>query len=502
MANPITFDQLDFNLVADIKEGQTTPAAETPFRILCLGDFSGRENRLSDFRTVRVDRDNFDQVLGKIKPELRLSVLGKNEPDIAVNFTEPDDFHPDNLYNNLEIFKALKDTADSLDDPAVLAALCPTRQPEKKDEEQKTSPVATVESSGSLLDQIIEQTPDSPAAAATAPESGWDSFLRTIVSPHIAPDADPRKQEIKDGIAAAGGELLRMILHHPDFQALEAAWRGLYFLVSRLETDSSLELHIADISQAGLSADLCGADDLRKTTLYQLLVADTVDTPGGEPWAVVAGNYNFGNSRTDIETLARMAMIAQAAGAPFVAGADEKLVCAESPAATPAPDGRQPAGKPLNREAWLALRQLPEAAYLGLGLPRFLLRLPYGDKTDPIGSFEFNEMTTENRHQDYLWGNFPFAAALLLGRTFSRQGWKFSQGIIQEIDNLPLHIYKENGESRVKPCAEIMLNREAAEQILEQGLMPLLSFMNQDKIRLGRWQSIAEPLKALAGPWE
>ncbi len=502
MANPITIDKLDFNLVADLEENHSVRRPEDPFRILCLGNFSGRKNIRTDLRPLLIDRDNFDQVVSKIKPELRLSLSGDDEPAIALNFTGLDDFQPDNLYNKLAVFKALKDAAAGLDDPAVLAALRPKEQTEKKDDGQEADPVPTGESSGSLLDQIIEQTPATPSTAATVPATGWDSFLRTIVSPHIAPDIDPRKQEIEDAVAAAGGELLRQILHHPDFQALEAAWRGLYFLVSRLETDSLLELHIVDISRDELTADLGGAADLRASALYRLLVRDTIASSGGHPWAVVVGDYNFVNSRNDIETLAKMAMIAQAAKAPFIAGADQKLICETSLAATPDPDDWHPAGGPLNQEAWQALRQLPEAAYIGLGLPRFLLRLPYGDKTDPVESFNFNEMTTENRHQDFLWGNFPFAAALLLGRTFSRQGWNFSQGISQEINNLPLYIYQEDGESQVKPCAEIMLNQQGAEQIMDLGIMPLLSFMNEDMIRLGRWQSLADPPARLAGAWE
>ncbi len=501
MTDPITFDRLDFKLVADLEENRFGHQADTPFRLLFLGDFSGRKKQQTPLRTLRIDRDNFDQVLGRIKPELHLALPGENEPAIAVKLSELDDFHPDNLYRNLAIFKALKDKVAGLDDPAVLAALRPKKRPEKSEEVREKVPVPAAANNGGLLDRIIEQTPESPAAAATAPEPGWDSYLRTIVSPHIAPAVDPRKQEIKDAVAAASGELLRLIMHHSDFQALEAAWRGLYFLVSRLETGSSLELHIADISREALSAELCEADDLRKTALYRLLVTET-SIPGGEPWAVVAGNYSFGNSRTDIETMAKIAMIAQAAGTPFVAGADQKLLCAESLAATPDPDDWQPAGGPLNQEAWQALRRLPEAAYLGLGLPRFLLRLPYGIKTDPIESFDFNEMSEPERHQDCLWGNFSFAAALLLGRTFSRQGWDFRRGIIQEIDNLPLHVYRENEETRLKPCAEIMLSEGGAEKILELGLMPLLSFMNQDLVRLGRWQSLAKPPRQLAGPWE
>jgi type VI secretion system protein ImpC len=130
-----------------------------------------------------------------------------------------------------------------------------------------------------------------------------------------------------------------------------------------------------------------------------------------------------------------------------------------------------------------------------------LLRLPYGADTDPTEQFEFEEMPSEPDHNDYMWGNPCFACVYLLGQAFSQYGWNLRPGIIQDIEGLPLYIYKEEGESRIKPCAEVLLTERAAEIILNKGLMPLLCFRNQDKIRLVRFQSIADPLTRLAGRW-
>src|SRR5208337_3099418 len=165
-----------------------------------------------------------------------------------------------------------------------------------------------------------------------------------------------------------------------------------------------------------------------------------------------------------------------------------RLLGCVSLAATPEPQDWKP---PQNAEAWEALRRLPEASAVGLALPRFLLRLPYGKKTEPIESFDFEEMPDTPSHENYLWGNPAFVCALLLAQSFNQDGWDLRPGVISELDDLALHVYEENGESGLKPCAEALLTERTAERILEAGLMPLLSLKGKDRVRLMRFQSIA-----------
>ncbi len=517
MPKPISFGELDFNLVASMEETRGTLEAETPFRILLMGDFSGRANRsreqsgdpLPTLRPILVDRDNFDKMLAKRAVEIELPIFGENAPPCNIQFSELDDFHPDALYRRLEVFQALKDTRESLKDPATFAAVAeelqgtesPAEAPESRKGDQEILPGTATETTADLLDQIIEQTAGEPIPSGQPP-SEWDSFLQEIVGPHLAPRPHPQLDEMLAAVDAATGELMRMILHHPDFQAVEAAWQGLSFLVKRLETDVQLQLYLLDFSKAELADDLSRTEDLRRTGMYRLLVEEAVETVGGEPWAVVAGNYTFEQNRDDIDLLGRMAKIAKAANAPFIAAAGDTLLCEKSLVETPDPDDWRPSADPDEEQAWKMLRQLPEAAYLGLVLPRFLLRLPYGADTDSLEAFEFEEMVGVSEHRSYLWGNSCFACTLLLGQAFSRQGRQLRPGSVLDIGNLPLHVYRENEESRLKPCAEVLLSQRAAERILDKGIMPLLSFMNQDTVRLARFQAIAEPLRQLSGPWE
>jgi type VI secretion system protein ImpC len=325
--------------------------------------------------------------------------------------------------------------------------------------------------------------------------------VKQTVRPHRVSKPHPMQAELMAKVDAVSGELMRRILHHPDFQAIEAAWRGLYFLVSQLETDENLKLFLIDISEAELAADLLAADEVTSTDAYQVLVQQTAETSDEEFWALLAGNFSFDQTREDAALLGRLAKLARAVGAPFIAAAHPHLLGCDSLAETPHPEDWRLTTDSETLEAWAALRKLPEAPFLGLALPRFLLRLPYGKDTDPVERLDFDEMEAKPRHEEYLWGNPSFACAYLLAQAFSQYGWNLHAGVIQDISGLPLHIYKEQGESRTKPCAETVLTQRAAETILDHGFMPLLSFSHQDIVRLARFQSFADPPRPLLGRW-
>ena len=521
MAKPISFGELDFKIVASMIETRGVPEPDTPFRILMLGDFSGRENRdilesgatLSGRRAVEVDRDNLNDVMGRMTPEIRLPLADSETDALTIRFTELDDFHPDRLYEQHEIFESIREIRRKLDNPRTFEEAATeirswtdsessTVQELPKEPSAPASDAGETESIG-ILDRIIEGAQDRPPEAPPSSDaSEWSRFLRKIVQPHLVPDQDPRQMELADIVYAAAGEMMQIILHHPNFQALESGWRGLEFLVSRLETDARLKLYVLDLSKSELAADLNDTNDLRNTGIYKNLVEQTIGIAGGEPWAVIGGNYTFGQSREDAELLGRMAKIAAAAGAPFIADANPNLLGCDSLAQTPDPDDWRSTMDEYEQAAWQALQKLPEAAYLGLALPRFLLRLPYGADTDPLEQFEFEEMAERPEHEDYLWGNPCFACICLLGRYFSADGWNLQTGAGGDIDNLPLHVYREADETCIKPCAEALLTERAAEIIMNAGFMPLLSFREQDRIRLARFQSLALPPTRLAGRWE
>lgn len=479
------------------------PDRDTPFRMLVLGDFSGRASRgivtKGSRKPILVDRDNFEDVLESLDVTLRLPLDGAGSLDIV--FRELDDFHPDRLYMKLPVFKKIRALRDQLDDPSTFksaanelgfATAPPPRAPSAADAMESAL-------GGSLLEASMEATAarveGRPAPRAADPMS---NYLRALVAPHLTPKPDPKRAEVAKQLDEATSAALRGLLHHPLYQELEAAWRGLYFLIKELETGPQLKVYIVDISKSELEADLAAADDLKTTAVYKLIVDQTVRTPGADPWAVVIGNYSFSPEMRDLNLLGRMGMLARQAGAPLLASASPRLLGAESIAATPYPEDWKAGAE---QEGWSLIRSLPEARYIGLVLPRFLLRMPYGKTTDACEQLAFEEMPDLPNHEDYLWGNSAFVCGYLLGQMFTEHGWGMEGSEILDLHRLPMHVYKQDGESKIRPCAETFLTQTAMEKIHDHGLMALMSFANSDRVRLAGFRSAAAPPAGLSGRW-
>jgi type VI secretion system protein ImpC len=447
MSKPFSFGAIDVRLEAESEPRAARAEDVAPFRILLAGDFSGRGARglvetgaaLGDRRVFRVDLDSLDATIARLEPVVRL-----RDGD-AIRFRELDDLLPDTLFSRIGRFSTLKDAAEA-------------------DARRR----ATSRPSTDLLERILAGEAQEEAPAAGAGPDGPTDLMRTI-------------------------------LRSSGFRSLETAWRGVDFLLRRLDVDGPLTLHLVDLTPEELRADLA-AEELGKTGLYRLLVEKTVGTPGAQPWAAFVVLDSFGPSRADAEALGRLARIAAKAGTAVLAGAEPGLVGCASLAATPDPDDwTAPTGE--GAEAWAALARLPEARHVGLALPRILLRLPYGKETNAVESFDFEELSAPPEHEEYLWGSPALATALLLGEAFLEDGWDLRPGSAQEISGLPFALVAEGGEKHAVPCAETLFTVRAAQAVTAKGLMPIVTMKGTDTVRLAIFQSIAEPHAALAGRW-
>ena len=423
---------------------------DTPFQILVTGDFSGRANRgvnsaVTDRRPVLVDCDNLDSVLAGMGVSVRL-------PEGTFRFRELNDFHPDSIYRSTALFQGLQEMRARASPPALATARIP-RQP--------------LQPGKPLLDRMMEEADGGPGAPVLQRSDDLAAFVKEVVAPYVVPRDDPFRQEWVAQIDAAAGIAMRAILHHADFQSLEAVWRAVHMLVQRLQPDSELKVYILDARIEELIADLAS---------FERLLADSE-----YPWALLIGGFAFGQSELDVMRLQILGRIAATSGAPFLAEA-QPLEQAEATA------------------AWQSLRRSREARWVGLALPRFLLRLPYGKATAPVESFDFEEMP-ESVHTQYLWGNPAFCCACLLGQAFRRHGWDRGSGIHQQLDGLPLHVYAEDGETIAKPCAEVLLTETDAEFLVSSGFMPVMSMRHRDSVVVVRFQSLEDPPSPLPGPW-
>jgi type VI secretion system protein ImpC len=465
------------NAVAEAEPLRIDADSEDLFRILVLGDFSGRGTSVS--RPIRIDRDNLNQVMQAVGPEAAISLGDREHTSVPLKFAALEEFEPDSVFKRCTLFRLIDDSAQGVPSPNVAPNAA------KRDVQAEVARL----SSGSLLDALAEWhdaaiDPTGSKAAAPRTRDELQEIIERITGPHLQPreeDARTRQAQRSERF----GVLMRAILHDSQFQALEAAWRSLDFLVRNIEPEDRIQVYLFDTSKERLAADLLRNPEFQSTNTYRAIVEESTRGTGADPWSLLVGNYAFDrNSSSDVDLLTHFGLLARAARAPFLAEA--ALSSDTDPGAL---------------TSWQALRESSHASWLGLAIPRLLLRLPYGKDTATIESFDFEEMPEAPRHQEYVWGNPAFGCAYLLALSFSEFGWDFRPGMHQEIAGLPLHIYKEEGSLRAQPCAELLMTESDWDELLDEGLMPFVSVKGKDIARLIRFQSIAQPPAALSGRW-
>lgn len=505
--------EFDFQFSRPQPHSASRDAADAPLRILILGDFSGRENRglvesgsaLAQRRTVAVDADNFADRLRRMAPRLCLQ-WGNSAATTTIGFTQLDDFHPDRLYQELEVFGALRQMRRRLLDPAQFAeAAAELRRAGAAAPRGVDSPTAppapdrVPPNAAVALEEVLGATPADAAPSQAAVPNEVARLIQSIVAPYSRPKSDPQQAEYVASVDEAIAAEMRNILHHPAFQALEAAWRGVDRLVSRLEIGAQLKLELLDLSRAELAADLASADGPQASGLYKLLV-ERRQIQGEQPYSLLVGLYTFDAGAADVRLLGALGAIAAQADAPLLAAAAPQVLGVNQLCGAPDPDD-WPGLDADSQQRWQALRRAPGASWLGLALPRVLLRLPYGKRFSATERFEFEELSAVADHESFLWGNPAIHCALLLGESFLRGGWSMNPRDHLESDDLPAYYYHEDGEAQLLPCGEALLTVRAAEAILDRGVMPWLSFRDRGAIRLARFQSLADPPAPLSGRW-
>jgi len=463
---------------------------QSPMRLLLLGDFSAKpasERRpLAERQTHRVDVDSLDDVMRRTAPRLTLA-------GAEVGFESLDDFHPDALFARVPVFASLRQMRQRLMDPArfaqAAAELGSATVPAAGASASASAPgSAPADNSGDLLAGLLggrpaAAAPFAPASPAATAVAGVDAFIRNIIAPHIVPDHRSQQAELVASVDLATAAEMRAVLHTPEFQSLEAAWRGVQWLINSLELDETLELHLFDVSREELLADVVDAQgQLAETGLHRALADRWRNVPGAQGWSVLTALYSFGPSDADIGLLAALGLLAAQAGGPLLAAGDPSLALGD--AATLA--------------GWQSLRQSEAAPWIGLAAPRVLLRLPYGKRSDPCSAFAFEEFPGTPEHSQFLWGAGSLAISLLLGRAFTQRGWAFEPGDEREIGDLPAYHFMRDGEGEMQACAESYLGDQAGQALLEAGLMPVLSHKNRNAVTVMRFQSIAEPAQPLA----
>ncbi len=488
-----------------LEADRTGIVEEPPFRMLVVGDWSGdgEKKPAAARKPIEIDRDNFDEVMEKLGVTANVSI-GDGET-LSLKFNELDDFHPDNIFRGLDIFERLRSLRKDLnnDDSFYRAAREVRGMFDVGDEAPAASEPAKEEAppADNLLDAILGQ----PSGGAPKPKPKTSNDLSNLVSdlvrPHLVSVDENEKAGMIAAIDAATSSLMLSILRDKKFKELEAAWRGLYFLVRRTETSTDLKIYLLDISKDELSDNLKDNSDLAETDVYRHLVRNGLEMGKDEAYAVVLGNFDFNANIDDVATLIRISKIAAAANAPFISHVNPSIFGIESFDAKPEHRDWNIAPESDRAKLWGALRGQPESVYLGMAAPRFLSRLPYGKDTDPAETFSFEEIGEDFSHEDYVWTNPCFIVGNLLANSYSNFGWSMGNSLMQDIEGLPVHVFERGGETIFKPCAEILMTEAGCDRLMNFGFMPLASFKNSDRVKLARFQSITDPVRALKAIW-
>ena len=296
-------------------------------------------------------------------------------------------------------------------------------------------------------------------------------------------------------------EQVNLILHHEDFQKLEGAWRGLHYLVNNTETDEMLKIRVLNISKNELGKTLKKfmGTAWDQSPLFKKLYEEEYGQFGGEPYGCLIGDYHFDHSPPDVELLREMSKVAAAAHAPFIAGASPTVMQMDSWQELSNPRDLTKIFTTPEYAAWRSLRESDDARYIGLAMPRFLSRLPYGAKTSPVEEFDFEEDTGAADHNKYTWANSAYAMAVNINRSFKLYGWCSRIRGIESggaIEALPTHTFPtDDGGVDMKTPTEIAITDRREAELAKNGFMPILHRKNSDTAAFIGAQSLQKPFE-------
>ncbi|WP_095587970.1 type VI secretion system contractile sheath large subunit [Actibacterium ureilyticum] len=294
-------------------------------------------------------------------------------------------------------------------------------------------------------------------------------------------------------------EQVNVILHHSDFQQLEGAWRGLHYLVNNTETDEMLKIRVMNISKKDMHKTLRKFKGTAwdQSPIFKKVYEEEFGQFGGEPYGTLVADYYFDHSPPDVEMLGELSKIAAAAHAPLITGAEPSLFQMDSWGELANPRDLTKIFQTPEYAAWRSLRDSEDSRYLGLAMPRFLGRLPYGAKTDPVEAFAFEEDTEGADSSKYSWVNAAYGMAVNINRSFKEYGWCSRIRGVESggaLENLPSHTFPTDDGGVDQKCpTEIAISDRREAELAKNGMMPLIHRKNSDLAAFIGAQSLHKP---------
>jgi type VI secretion system protein ImpC len=371
-------------------------------------------------------------------------------------------------------------------------------------QQDKTLPAETAYQEADEFSALLKQSfkPRSERAATEV-----ENAINTLVQQALA-DTSLVKEDvldtIEDMIARLDEKLsdqINAIIHAPQFQSIESAWRGLSYLVHNSETDATLKLKVMNVSKNELYRDLRNYPDAKwdQSPLFKKVYEAEFGQLGGEPFGCLVGDYTFDQSAVDIRLLRDLGKIAASAHCPFVSAAAPTLLGMDTWTELTNPRDLSKIFETPDYAAWKSLRDSENSRYVALCMPRVLAREPFGAKSVPVEDFNFEEETDGHKGEKYAWMNAAYAMAANINRAYKEYGWTVRIRGVQsggEVINLPTHTFPtDDGDIDLKCPTEIAISDRREAELSKSGLLPLIHRKNSDKAAFIGAQSIYRPKK-------
>jgi len=342
--------------------------------------------------------------------------------------------------------------------------------------EKQTAELGTTEG-GSLIDQIMQETRIKPTDEGyETAKRGVEAFIGDLLEPKRRGEKIEQKV-VDDMIAEIDKRLSKQadaIIHHKDFQNVESAWRGLKMVVDRTDFRENIKLELLSVTKDELLEDFEDAPEITKSGLYKHAYTAEYGHFGGQPYGAIISNYAFNPGAQDIKLLQNVASVSAMSHAPFIAGAGPEFFGLDNFDGLPNLKDLESIFEGPQFAKWQAFRESEDARNVGLTLPRFMLRQPYGEE-NPVKAFNYQE-NVDDSNENFLWGNASYAMATNLTRSFAQYRWcpniigPQSGGMVED---LPVHKYLEHGEIKTKQPTEVALSDRKEFELAEQGFMGL-----------------------------
>ncbi len=364
--------------------------------------------------------------------------------------------------------------------------------------ETKQEQQPAVAQEASLLDQLLSETRIKPSDEGyEIARRGVAAFIAEMLAPQKATEkveraaVDAMISEIDRKLSSQVNE----ILHAPEVQKLESAWRSLRFVIDRVNFRENIKLDLLPVDRETLQSDLEDSPDLTKSGFYRLVYSNEYGVFGGKPYGVMNLNFDFGPGPQDVELMRKVGSVAAMGHVPVLANASAKFFGDESFRGLPTLKDLKSIFEGPQYARWNGFRESEDARYIGLCMPRFLLRVPYGESTVPVKAFNFNEDVV-GQHERYLWGYASNALLTRIAESFANYRW--APNIIGPqaggtVDNLPLHTFESMGEMQNKVPTEILLTERREYELSEEGFISLVYRKDADNACFFSANSVQKP---------